>query len=89
MRVLILFYGHPNVNRRSVIWNQVLSFIATSAQPIVMIGDFNQVLYSYEKHSKVGRPIQGAKVLMNFIMIMDATVSPCGSSCSSYSEIGS
>ncbi|KAI7990240.1 hypothetical protein LOK49_LG12G02498 [Camellia lanceoleosa] len=32
-----------------------------------MIGDFNQVLYSYEKHSKVGRPIQGAKVLMNFI----------------------
>lgn len=32
-----------------------------------MIGDFNQVLYLYEKHSKVGRPIQGAKVLMNFI----------------------
>ncbi|KAL9680031.1 hypothetical protein QQ045_017904 [Rhodiola kirilowii] len=45
---LTIFYGNPVTNRRSETWNLLRRLSQDSDQPWVVMGDFNEVLFSWE-----------------------------------------
>ncbi|KAL9675546.1 hypothetical protein QQ045_003748 [Rhodiola kirilowii] len=52
---LTLFYGSPRCNERKASWDLLRRLRADSGEPWVVMGDFNEILFSWEMESKRNR----------------------------------
>ncbi|XP_074289204.1 uncharacterized protein LOC141614351 [Silene latifolia] len=57
---LVLFYGDPCTQKRSVVLEDLECCLASIKHPYLIMGDFNQVEFVNDKLSKNSRPIEGA-----------------------------
>ncbi|GAA0158972.1 hypothetical protein LIER_15866 [Lithospermum erythrorhizon] len=61
-------YGHPSLQQREEIWNSISHHLKPLSQsPILICGDFNQVLFSSEKHPTPINTIPGSLNFLNFL----------------------
>ena len=50
------FYGHPNWSDRNLSWEDIRNLYHKGNHPWVVLGDFNEILYSSEKEGGNARP---------------------------------
>ncbi|KAK9697532.1 hypothetical protein RND81_08G043800 [Saponaria officinalis] len=57
---LCLVYGNPSVSSRDSVWSEIGGWLDHCEKPTLLIGDFNQVEFSWDKLSKTTGRIDGA-----------------------------
>ena len=50
------FYGHPNWSDRALSWDDIQNLYNKGDHPWVVLGDFNEILFSSEKEGGNARP---------------------------------
>lgn len=65
--VLCLLYGHPRLGERKRIWEELGCRLIALNRPLLVAGDFNQVMGIEEKYSRNRRSIGGVDWLRAFI----------------------
>ena len=48
-------YGNPKINERKLLWNNLVQISSLHNLPWCILGDFNDIIFNYEKFR--GRPI--------------------------------
>ncbi|GKV27302.1 hypothetical protein SLEP1_g36487 [Rubroshorea leprosula] len=65
------FYGRPKVARKEESWTLLKSFKATSSQPWLCLGDFNEILWQSEKAGGNHRPYKQMEVFVEALNFYD------------------
>ncbi|KAF7150605.1 hypothetical protein RHSIM_Rhsim02G0226500 [Rhododendron simsii] len=65
--LLLLIYGHPVLSRREDTWAFLCDVASKLSGPLLVMGDFNQVLSVDEKFSAHTGPIRGLDWCSNFV----------------------
>lgn len=65
--LLMLLYGHPNLRYRAETWAVVAEALEGWSLPILVMGDFNQVLFPEEKSGKGRGNVLGVSWLKDFV----------------------
>lgn len=60
-------YGHPNLSKREVVWQQLKNLTSIAQPNWLCIGDFNQILASQEKLYFHQGLVLGAQLLQEVI----------------------
>ena len=50
------FYGHPAWNEKHLSWSDLRTLHSNASYPWVVLGDFNEIMYSHEKDGGNPRP---------------------------------
>ncbi|KAF7134864.1 hypothetical protein RHSIM_Rhsim08G0012400 [Rhododendron simsii] len=64
---LFLMYGPPVLREREAFWKLMIEEVSQLSGPVMLIGDYNQVLNHGEKWSRSGQCIQGLGWLQDFV----------------------